>query len=142
MKDVSAQQILDNLRDDKWGWLGIKRFVPETHVDIESRYRALEKHHEEETTALISTVRRLCEQIVGERKGQNARVWMGPEVVFGPNVARILIDCPSCRFPMPLTYWLRDHTAPLSCQICRYFEQYAVLEPETLAMIAKHYPRL
>ncbi len=66
MTPESAAQILTQIREGKWSWMRIKRFVPAPDMGVHDRLAAIEKHHVEETTFLVEMVKQLCEVIENE----------------------------------------------------------------------------
>jgi hypothetical protein len=58
-----AADILGQIRQNRWNWLKVKRFVPEAHTTLEDRYVAFEKHHAAETGRMIEAITGLCETI-------------------------------------------------------------------------------
>lgn len=43
-----------------YGWIKVKRYVDDTSLSWEERYKRLEQHHMEETTFLINKVRQMA----------------------------------------------------------------------------------
>jgi hypothetical protein len=48
----------------RYAWVGVKRFRPELFPNDSERLAALEKHHTEETGALIAIIKELAGEIV------------------------------------------------------------------------------
>jgi hypothetical protein len=61
---AKAQEILDQLAQGRYAWVGVKRFRPELFPNDSERLAALEKHHTEETGALIAIIKELAGEIV------------------------------------------------------------------------------
>ncbi len=62
--EEEARLILQQLDEGRWQWMKVKRFDPNVHEDIQQKYDALMRHHEQETGFLIELVRRLCSAVV------------------------------------------------------------------------------
>ena len=60
---ADAAEILRQIRQNRWGWLKIKRFAPDARLSVEERYAALEKHHTDETSRMIEVITALCKTI-------------------------------------------------------------------------------
>jgi hypothetical protein len=57
---------------DGYSWIKVKRFHDDPNLSWENRYRALERHHLEETTFLIEKVRELARQLEESAAGREA----------------------------------------------------------------------
>lgn len=57
---VEAHDILNQIEQNQWKWVKVKRFAPEAYASIEERYAALEKHHADETGRMIEVISALC----------------------------------------------------------------------------------
>jgi hypothetical protein len=55
--------ILQQISQSQWKWLGIKRFVPEAYADLAERYAALEQHHAQETGRMLEVIQAACRTI-------------------------------------------------------------------------------
>jgi hypothetical protein len=60
---IEAADILKQIQQNQWKWLKVKRFVPENYPGSEEKYKALEKHHADETGRMIGVIQGLCETI-------------------------------------------------------------------------------
>jgi hypothetical protein len=60
---TEAADILNQIQQNQWKWVRVKRFIPENHSGLEERYAALEKHHADETARMIEVIRGLCETV-------------------------------------------------------------------------------
>lgn len=63
--NIETPKVLPNLAEyySGYGWIKVKRFIPEKYATIEERYTALELHHVQETLFLIDKVRELAAQV-------------------------------------------------------------------------------
>ena len=58
-----AADILQQIEQNQWKWLKLKRFTPDAYTTLEDRYSALEQHHGDETQRLIEVVKGLCRTV-------------------------------------------------------------------------------
>ena len=63
MTPAEAKEILSQIEQKRWKWLGVKRFIPESYTTLEERYAALDRHHAEETGQMIEIIGSLCKTI-------------------------------------------------------------------------------
>jgi hypothetical protein len=60
---TNASDILGQIRQNQWKWLGVKRFTPEAYTTADERYAALEQHHVAETGRMIEVIEELCRTV-------------------------------------------------------------------------------
>lgn len=58
-----ASEILGQIEQNQWGWLKVKRFIPQAYATADERYAALEQHHAAETGRMIEVIRALCRTV-------------------------------------------------------------------------------
>jgi hypothetical protein len=58
-----AAEILQQICQNQWKWLGIKRFVPDDFLNLADRYAALEEHHAQETCRMLQVIESACRTI-------------------------------------------------------------------------------
>lgn len=64
--DINPQQaadILQQIQNNQWKWVKVKRFQPDAHPNMSERYEALEKHHAAETGRMIEVIEALCRTV-------------------------------------------------------------------------------
>jgi hypothetical protein len=65
---MTREQVIElkqQLDAGEWKWVKVKRDRSAELPTIEERYAALQKHHVEESTFLVSVIRDLCETALG-----------------------------------------------------------------------------
>ena len=60
---AQAADILQQISQNQWKWLGVKRFTPDAYPDLAQRYAALEEHHAAETRRMIEVIQSACRTI-------------------------------------------------------------------------------
>jgi hypothetical protein len=58
MSAEEKQEILETYK-----WIKVKKYVDDTNLSWEERYKRLEQHHVEETTFLINKVREIVNEL-------------------------------------------------------------------------------
>jgi hypothetical protein len=67
MTTETAQSILSQINQGKWGWIKVKAFRADSSSPAERQLEDLHEHHLEETKFLISTIKELCELVCHEK---------------------------------------------------------------------------
>ena len=65
---TQAADILNQIQNNQWKWVKVKRFIPESYPSAEERYAALEKHHSDETSRMFEVITGLCEAVASLSK--------------------------------------------------------------------------